>query len=255
MSKNVLVIATHPDDETLGAGGTLLKHKAQNDTLHCIFCTDITTSGGFTLEAIQKREMEIAAVSAAYGFSSTHRLGLRTMCCDEYSRSEIIAALSKIFKDINPQILYLPFAYDVHSDHRVIFECAFACTKSFRYPSLERVLMMETVSETEFAPSFNAQSFVPNVFVDITPYFKQKCEIMSLYQSELGIAPFPRSLVNLEALAIYRGCTHGGITLQTNHQICGAATNRDFFAGGGAIDGIAQSTLYCESFMLLKEKC
>ena len=41
MHKKVLVIAVHPDDETLGAGGTLLKHKAKGDEIHCIFCTDI----------------------------------------------------------------------------------------------------------------------------------------------------------------------------------------------------------------------
>ena len=32
----VAVIATHPDDETLGCGGTLLKHKFNNDEIHWI---------------------------------------------------------------------------------------------------------------------------------------------------------------------------------------------------------------------------
>lgn len=237
MNKDIIVIATHPDDETLGAGGTLLKHKAQNDRIHCIFCTDIVESEGFAREVIQKREAEIKAVSAAYGFSSVHRLGLKTMRCDEYPRSEIIAAFSRIFKAIAPQILYLPFAYDVHSDHRVIFECAFACCKSFRYPSIERVLMMETLSESEFAPSLSAQSFVPNVFVDISPYFEKKCEIMALYESELAAPPFPRSLANLRALATYRGCAHGGLEyggLESSLSHSGGeAALGGIFTGGG----------------------
>ena len=37
----VLVIAVHPDDETLGCGGTLLKHKSNNDQIHWLIATDI----------------------------------------------------------------------------------------------------------------------------------------------------------------------------------------------------------------------
>ncbi len=237
--KDVLVIATHPDDETLGAGGTLLKHKALGDRIHCIFCTDILASEGFKEEQIQQREAEIQAVSKAYGFTSTHRLALATMRLDTYPKSMLISLFSGIFKSIQPNIVYLPFAYDVHSDHRVVFECAFACTKSFRYPSIERVLMMETLSESEFAPALGAQSFIPNVFVDITPYFEQKCTIMRLYKSEVGAPPFPRSIENLKALAIYRGCTHSN---PLGNKI----------EGGGGID---ETILYAESFMLLKERC
>ena len=228
MSKKILIIATHPDDETLGAGGTLLKHKAQGDELHCIFCTDIFESEGFSKEVIEKREGEIAQVSALYGFASTHRLGLKTMRVDEYTKSELVGRFSKIFRQIEPQILYLPFAYDVHSDHRAIFEAAFACSKSFRYPSIERVLMMETLSESEFAPALPQSSFIPNVFVDITPYMEQKCQIMQIYESEVAPPPFPRSIANLKALALYRGSTMGG--------------------------GATKTPLYAESFMLLKER-
>lgn len=35
----VLCVAVHPDDETLGCGGTLLKHKAQGDEIYWLFLT------------------------------------------------------------------------------------------------------------------------------------------------------------------------------------------------------------------------
>jgi len=35
----VLIVAVHPDDETLGCGGTLLKHKANGDEIHWLICT------------------------------------------------------------------------------------------------------------------------------------------------------------------------------------------------------------------------
>ena len=35
MKRNVLFVSVHPDDETLGCGGTILKHKALGDTINC----------------------------------------------------------------------------------------------------------------------------------------------------------------------------------------------------------------------------
>ncbi len=225
-----MVIAVHPDDETLGAGGTLLKHQANGDEIHCIFCTDIFESEGFSKEQINTREQEIQEICKSYNFASIHRLGLKTTKIDEYNTSYLISLFSQIFTKIKPNILYLPFAYDVHSDHRIIFQAAFSCTKSFRYPSIEKILMMETLSESEFAPTLPNQSFIPNVFVDISAFFEKKCEIMKIYQSELGKLPFPRSIENIEALATFRACTMGG-------------------------KETVDTKLYAESFMLLKEKC
>ena len=41
MKNKILVVATHPDDETLGCGGTLLKHKANKDEIHWLICTSL----------------------------------------------------------------------------------------------------------------------------------------------------------------------------------------------------------------------
>ena len=51
----VLVIAVHPDDETLGCGGTLLKHKANNDEIHWLIASDMKESEGFNKSIIKKR--------------------------------------------------------------------------------------------------------------------------------------------------------------------------------------------------------
>ncbi|GKT38308.1 hypothetical protein LOCUS_03230 [Campylobacter jejuni] len=176
MYKKVLVIAVHPDDETLGAGGTLLKHKAKGDEIHCIFCTDIFEDEGFSKEQIDTREQELQEISKSYAFTSIHRLGLKTTKIDQYSQAHLVSLFSQIFEKIKPNILYLPFAYDVHSDHRIIFQTAFSCTKSFRYPSIEKILMMETLSESEFAPALTHQSFIPNVFVDISDFLKKNAK-------------------------------------------------------------------------------
>jgi hypothetical protein len=84
-----------------------------------------------------------------------------------------------------------------------------ACTKSFRYPFIKRVLMYECLSETEFAPALPEKAFIPNYFVDISDFIDKKLEIMEIYESEIDEHPFPRSLNNIKALAHFRGASVG----------------------------------------------
>ena len=205
MNNKVLILAVHPDDETLACGGTLLKHKESNDEIHLLIATSIEKNHNY----YEKREKEIEQVSELFDFNSVHNLRLKTMRVDEYSMSELVEKISNLINKIRPNIIYLPFKYDVHSDHRKIFEAAFSCTKSFRYPFLKKIYMMETLSETEFVPNLIQNSFCPNVFVDITKYIDKKIKIMNVYSSEIGKHSFPRSEKNIRALATFRGASCG----------------------------------------------
>ncbi len=203
----VLVIAVHPDDETLGCGGTLCKHKDNGDEIHWLIATDIKESEGYSVSRIKKRDDEILKVGSLFSFDSINKLGLTTTKVDECSMSELISKISSAINLIKPNIIYLPFKSDVHSDHKYIFDAVYSCTKSFRYPFIKKIYMMETLSETEFSLSTKEDSFVPNVFVDISEYMDKKIEIMNTYESEMGEHPFPRSERNIRALATFRGAT------------------------------------------------
>lgn len=205
MKNIVLVIAVHPDDETLGCGGTLLKHKASGDEVHWLICTTIDKTNSY----YKTREDELKRVADAYEFSSVNNLRLKTMQVDEYGMSSLVDKISNVINTIKPNIIYLPFKGDVHSDHRKIFEASYSCTKSFRYPFIKKIYMMEILSETEFAPSTKEDSFIPNTFVDISAYFGKKIEIMKIFKSEISMHPFPRSERNLKSLATLRGATAG----------------------------------------------
>ena len=217
MKNKILVVAVHPDDETLGCGGTLLKHKHNGDEIYWLICTKIDEGSDY----YAVRENEIKQASDIYKFDGVFSLGLKTMRVDEYSMSDLIGKISKVINEVEPSIIYLPFKGDVHSDHRKIFEASYSCTKVFRYPFIKKIYMMETLSETEFAPGVKEDAFVPNSFVDISKYLDKKIEIMKIFKSEIEEHPFPRSERNLRALATLRGAT------------CGCE--------------------YAESFMLLKE--
>ena len=205
MKNRVLVVAVHPDDETLGCGGTLLKHKVNSDEIHWLICTTIDKSHRY----YELRENEIEQVSNMYGFDSIHHLRLKSMQVDEYTMRELVGEVSRVINEVKPAIIYLPFKGDIHSDHKKIFDANYSCTKSFRYPFIKKVYMMETLSETEFAPSTKEDSFVPTTFVDISEYLDKKIEIINVYKSEMKEHPFPRSERNIRALATFRGATAG----------------------------------------------
>ena len=205
MNNIVLIVATHPDDETFGCAGTLLKHKDNGDEIHWLICTETDSNNDF----YNIRKEEIKEVSKLYEFDSVFNLRLKTTKVDEYPMSEIVGKISKVVEEVKPNIIYLPFKGDVHSDHKVIFSASYSCTKSFRYPYIQKIYMMETLSETEFAPSTKEDSFIPNTFINISKYIDRKILIMNVFKSEVSEHPFPRSEKSLRALNTLRGSTAG----------------------------------------------
>lgn len=210
MSK-VLVVAVHPDDETLGCGGTILKHKAQGDEIYWLVVTGPIKGDhpAFTDEFIAKRNALVDRVTDAYGFNETIKLNLPTQKLHAVDLKDIIVKVADVFKRIQPDTIYMMYNNDVHSDHRVAFDAVYSCTKSFRYPFINSILMIEALSETEFSLATQATAFVPNVYVDITKYIDKKLEIMELYDTEIMQEPYPRSLSSIKALARVRGSRAG----------------------------------------------
>ena len=205
----ILIIAPHPDDETLSSGGTLLKHRSTGDEIHWLIITNISEKDGWGIEKSIERQEEIKKVSKAYGFKSIHKLDFPTMKLDSIPMSTLGERVSNIISKIRPHIIYLNDENDIHTDHQISFKASMSSVKSFRHPYIQRILMYETLSETEFTAPLEGKAFQPNVFVDITNYFEQKCSIMLEYTSEVMEPPFPRSIDVIEALAKYRGSRIG----------------------------------------------
>ena len=201
----VLIISPHPDDETLGCGGTILRHKDIGDKVYWLIITNIDVKNGWNKDIVIKRQKEIKTVAKMYSFEKTFKLDYPAAKLDIILIQEIIQTISKVMFEVMPEIVYLPNRSDVHTDHQSTFKAAYSCTKNFRYPFIKKILMYESLSETEFAPTLSESIFIPNVFVDITKYFEKKLEIFKIYESEVMKEPLPRSLEVIEALAKYRG--------------------------------------------------
>ena len=202
--KKIIVIAPHPDDETLGCGGTLLKHLYNNDNIYWIIVTSMHTKDGWSREKIETRNKEILSVAKKYEFKKIFNLEYSPGKIGEIDTASIIDKFRKIYKEIKPHLIYSPYINDVHSDHQIIAKAAVSSIKNFRSPSIEKVMFYETISETNF--NFGIPyNFNPNLFVDISNFLRKKINIVGIYKSEIKKHPFARSKESLTAKAVLNG--------------------------------------------------
>lgn len=200
---NVLVVSPHPDDETLGAGGSLLKLKRQGHKIFWLNVTDMKAEDGWSDDKIKHRQMQIGAIKDYFSFDGFYNLSFTPTKLSNMDEGEIIGAIKKVYDKVKPQWIMIPGRYDAHSDHHVVYNCCMAAAKTFRAPYIKRITTMEIVSETDFG--FQDEKFDPNLFIDITEELEGKIEAMKIYDTEIEEVPFPRSLENIRALAAVRG--------------------------------------------------
>ena len=205
-----LVVAPHPDDELIGCGGTILRKVTDNHEIGWLIVTGMKESYGYSKKRILEREKEIEKVRKGLCIKKENlfKFELEPSNLDQVPLKDLISEFSNVFKKFKPQEIFIPNPNDAHSDHKISFEAVSACTKWFRYPSIKRVLMYETLSESEASIKIGA-SFNPNYFVNIEKTLNRKWKLLETYKSEIGKFPFPRSEKALKSLAFYRGAQSG----------------------------------------------
>lgn len=201
----IMVIAPHPDDETLGAGGTILRHIDEGQPVTWLLVTKARVEDGFDEALIARRDEVKTRVASAYGFADVIDLELPASGLERCGEKELVDALARAIAKTGAEVIYLPSPSDAHSDHRATFHAAVSATKIFRQPKVKRLLTMEILSETNFGLDPSTLPFRANHYVDISTTLERKLKILELYRSELGEPPFPRSFESVKALARLRG--------------------------------------------------
>ena len=202
----IMVISPHPDDETLGAGGSLLKLKDLGNEIYWLNITD-ANAGGYDRTFLEKRKIQIDRIRKYFGFSDFINLKFPPTELNDNIKGNLIKAIGEAFDKIKPDCIILPDYNDAHSDHKYTFEAENVCSKIFRRGYIKRVLTMEIISETNFGMPQDV--FKPNLYIDITDYFDKKAEALSIYDTELGQLPFPRNIESIKAQALIRGTEAG----------------------------------------------
>ena len=205
---NVLAISAHPDDETLGCGGTLLKHRDNGDAIFWTVAT-VCHEPQWSAEVIERKAVEVQRVADAY-HATLFKLGFLNAQLDKVPVGELMKPIEKIVDDVRPEIVYLLHGGDIHTDHYSLFNASMSVLKPFymKRRGVRRVLSYETLSSTDAAPTGGGgRMFLPNAFSDITSHVDEKVAIMGMYETEIHAEPMPRSPSAIRALARFRGST------------------------------------------------
>lgn len=206
---NSIILTPHPDDETLGCGGTILKLKKNCNQVHWLIVTNIDEKDGFKKEHVKRRQKEIERVVDSYGFDSVVKMDFPTTKLDQIPINDLIKSFSSVLNEMKPDTVFIPNRSDLHTDHQIIFKAFSICQKQFHYPFIKKIMMYETLTETDISPALLENSFNPNIFIDISEHIDKKLKIMSIYESEVMDFPHARSLDVMKALARLRGSRIG----------------------------------------------
>ncbi len=207
----ILVIAAHPDDEVLGAGGTLARRSAAGDEVHvCILC-DVTTSrpGVHDENTLAPTRSEAERASRILGVAELHRLGYADNRLDELPRLEIIHRLEEIARRIKPEAIYTHHPGDLNIDHRIAFDVASVLARPAPGSSVRELSAFYVPSSTDWAPPTAERLFRPNLYVDIAEHLQTKIEALEAYASEECPWPHARSIKAVEHLCRLWGAQVG----------------------------------------------
>ncbi len=209
MTRTVLVVAAHPDDEALGCGGTIAKHVAAGDKVHVVFMADgVGARGGETDGATLVREAAMHAAAKILGTSSTLCLGFADNRMDSLALLDIVQPLENVLGRLNPEIIYTHHGGDLNVDHRLTHQAVMTACRPQPDLSVKEIFTFEVLSSTEWnAPE--CLPFLPNTFVDINEFIETKISAIDAYSLEMRAEPHARSASNVRQLAGYRGFSVG----------------------------------------------
>jgi len=177
-AKKVLILAPHPDDETLGCGGTIALYTAHNVEVCLVTISD---GSGISLELtdrdidiVSRRKQESVDAAAILGIQQTLFLDFPTRKLEIY-KDEIKERIENIIKEFSPDIVFAPSPLDFHQDHIATAHMAIWLKSKF------------LPLKIAFYEIYNTIRF--NALVDITEVMHIKEKAMLNYRYSLLLRP------------------------------------------------------------------
>ena len=208
-SKKVLICCAHPDDETLGCGGTIAKHIRNGDKVFCISMTDgVSSRDSFNKKNIERRIYSKKKAEKILGFKWLKNTKLfPDNQLDTVKFLDVVKEIEIAKKKIKPKIIYTHYPEDLNIDHRIVAEATLTAFRPIA-KNFEKILAFEIPSSTDYR-YYKKNKFNPNFFNDISKFWLKKKEALLAYKQELNKSPNSRSLSGIKTLAKFRGTQNG----------------------------------------------
>jgi len=208
----VLTIAAHPDDEVLGAGGTMLKHAMNGDEVHVlIMATGITSR--LSDKNISKKDILNIEKLKSHSKKASSLLNVKKLThnslpdneMDSIPLLEVVKIIEEKIEKFKPEKIYTHHYGDLNIDHRITYNAVLTACRPIK-TSVKEIVCFEIPSSTEWN---YPQKFNPNYFVNITKQLNKKIKAMEEYKGEIRKFPHPRSSKYLRVLAEKWGAVSG----------------------------------------------
>lgn len=190
---NTVVIAAHPDDETLGAGGTIPLIKAAGHNVSVVIVTDgsSTQYEGDAVHASKAESLESAC--KVLGVDEIIKLDLPDMRLDSLDHVDLNRALENVLTTGVFQTVLVHHRDDINLDHRLIYQSLLVAARPTPEQCIQNILTYQVNSSTEWGGRTSDTIFVPNIFIDIEETIEKKITAFEHYQDEIRPYPHPRS--------------------------------------------------------------
>lgn len=206
-NEKVLVIAAHPDDETLGMGGTIHKLSLMGSQVRVVFLSDGISSRDLIRESLDDRRAAAIKALRNLNCSDVFFFDFPDNSMDSVPLVEVVKTIETCIKDFSPTILFTHFPHDLNVDHRISSQACLVAARPKVNSKIKAFLYFEVQSSTEW--NFGSSQFIPNLFVDISDSFEFKVNALKEYQVEIEAFPEARSFAGIEARSTVRGVTVG----------------------------------------------
>ena len=177
-----LILVAHADDETLGAGGTILKLIEKGWTVNIVALSD----GKLTVRG--KKQDNRKSFKNACNFLGVKKFSLlnfKDQKFDTVPISDLANAVANL--DLQPDLIITHNNTDLNKDHRLVCEVA----KIIGRPKIKPISILGCeIPSTSF---WNGKIFSANYYVDISNHINLKIEAFSKYHNEIQEYPHPGS--------------------------------------------------------------
>lgn len=193
---NVLVVAAHPDDEILGAGGSVARHAARGDSVTMAILGEGITSrhdSRADADAVALADLRADAHSAGrlVGCDDVRLFGLPDNRFDSVDLLDVVKIVEELVDDVRPELIYTHHHGDLNVDHGICARAVLTACRPLPGTAVLRILAFEVPSSTGWG--FPDSAFVPTVFHDIAETVAAKAAAMAAYRSEVRDYPHPRA--------------------------------------------------------------
>lgn len=193
--RKILVVVAHPDDETLGAGGTIRRLADAGIRVDLLVATDGSSAQfGGDMAARDRRNAHLDKACGILGINRRIVLDFPDMRLDTVPHIELNRAIGKFAAEEDYDTILTHHPGDVNKDHEQVFNSVMVVARPVPGTSLRNVATFFVNSSTEWGAPLANGAFMPNLFVDIDKTIERKIEALVAYEDELRAWPHPRSV-------------------------------------------------------------